>query len=118
MGTMDSFDLGLADNIKQVLQRPTDYPRPRVLVVDDEASIRDLNGQRYREPLGTTDWREARDVEKRRIAELAKRPPDPAKRRRTLGSLDVQSAIDAYVEERRSQVSPRMVAYWKENAGP
>jgi len=41
-----------------------------------------VNGQRYREPLSTTDWREARELEKHRIAELSKRPPDPAKRGR------------------------------------
>ena len=30
----------------------------------------------------------------------------------------MEAAIDAYAEERRAQVSPRMVAYWKENARP
>lgn len=39
-----------------------------------------VNGQRYREPLGTSDWREARATEKHRIAELTKRPPDPGRR--------------------------------------
>ncbi len=77
-----------------------------------------VNGQRYREPLGTTDWREAKSIEQRRVAEIARRPPDPTKRRQTFGSLDVKSAIDAYADERRSQVSPRMVAYWIENARP
>ena len=32
--------------------------------------------------------------------------------------LDVSAAIDAYAKERRAQVSPRMVAYWTENARP
>jgi integrase len=77
-----------------------------------------VNGQRWREPLGTSDWREARALETRRVAELARRPPDPARRRQTFSALDVKSAIDAYAEERRCQVSPRMVAYWKENARP
>jgi len=29
-----------------------------------------VHGERHREPLGTTDWRLARDLEKTRIAEL------------------------------------------------
>ncbi|HUR21239.1 MAG TPA: tyrosine-type recombinase/integrase [Vicinamibacterales bacterium] len=77
-----------------------------------------INGQRHREPLGTSDWREAKTTERRRVTEIERRPPDPAHRRKTLGPLDVKSAIDAYVEERRSQVSDRMLAYWKENARP
>ena len=36
-----------------------------------------VNGERYRERLGTMDWRQARELEKKRIAELEKRPPDP-----------------------------------------
>ena len=77
-----------------------------------------VNGQRVREPLGTTDWREARQVERRRVTELAKRSPDPVNRRGTIGNLNVSSAIAAYAEERRAQVSARMVAYWMENARP
>jgi site-specific recombinase XerD len=77
-----------------------------------------VNGERSREPLGTTDWRKAKQREKERVAELSKRPPDPAKRRRTYAQLTVATAIEAYAEERRAQVSPRMVAYWKENAKP
>src|SRR5688572_21394904 len=77
-----------------------------------------VNGQRYREPLDTTDWREAREIEKHRIAELTKRPPDRARRGYSYGALDVKTAIDTYAEERRAQVSARMVGYWKENAKP
>src|SRR5579872_6469179 len=77
-----------------------------------------INGQRYREPLNTTDWREARTRETRRVAELALRPPDLAKSVRTFAALDVKSAIETYAEQRRVQVSTRMVAYWKENARP
>ena len=77
-----------------------------------------VRGQRYREPLHTTDWREAKDREKHRLSELALRPADPAKRGRSYGALDVTAAIDAYAKERRAQVSPRMVAYWTENARP
>jgi integrase len=77
-----------------------------------------VNGQRYREPLNTTDWREARDSEKHRIAELTKRPLDTGKRGRTYGALDVETAVERYADERRAQVSRRMFAYWKENAKP
>jgi len=77
-----------------------------------------VNGERYREPLGTTDWRQARELEKKRLAELQNRPPDPTKRTRLFGTLSVAAAIDLYADERRSQVSKRMVAWWKENVGP
>ena len=77
-----------------------------------------VNGQRCREPLGTGDWREARGIEKQRIAALTKRPPDPAKRGQSYGALDVQAAVETYADERRAQVSARMVGYWKENAKP
>ena len=69
-----------------------------------------VGGQRYREPLHATDWREAKEHEKERVAELARRPADPAGRGRSYGALDVSKAIEAYAKERRAQVSPRMVA--------
>jgi len=77
-----------------------------------------VNGERYREPLGTTDWRRARELEKSRIAELQKRPPDPTKRARTFGGLSVGQAIEAYADDRRAQVSARMIAWWRENGVP
>jgi integrase len=74
-----------------------------------------VNGQRYREPLGVSDVREARRLEKDRIVEFSKRRADPAKRRQLFGSLTITEAIAAYVQDRRAQVSPRMVKYWHEN---
>ena len=74
-----------------------------------------LNGQRYREPLGVTDVRQARRLEKDRIAEFSTRRPDPAGRRNVFGSLTISRAVAAYAEERRAQVSPRMLKYWVEN---
>ena len=53
-----------------------------------------VHGERHREPLGTTDWREARDLEKKRLAELLHRPPDPTKRARTFAGLDVAAAVE------------------------
>ena len=70
-----------------------------------------IHGQRYREPLDTTDGREARQREKTRIAELSKRPLDPAKRRQSFSSLTIAEAIEAYTADRRAQVSPRMLKY-------
>ena len=77
-----------------------------------------VNGERHREPLGTTDWRQARDLEKKRIAELQHRPPDPTKRARTFSGLTVAAAVEQYAEDRRGQVSDRMVAWWKEMGRP
>jgi hypothetical protein len=74
-----------------------------------------VNGQRYPEPLGVSDVREARRLEKDRIVEFSKRRADPAKRRQLFGSLTITEAIAAYVQDRRAQVSPRMVKYWHEN---
>ncbi len=77
-----------------------------------------VNGHRYRESLSTTDWREAKRREKLRLQELVNRSPDPLKLGQTYGALDVKTAIDRYATERKAQVSPRMVSYWKENAKP
>jgi hypothetical protein len=77
-----------------------------------------VRGQRYREPLHTTDWREAKEREKERLTELSRRPGDPAQRGRSYGAHDVAKAVEAYAKERRAQVSPRMVAYWTVNARP
>jgi integrase len=74
-----------------------------------------VNGQRYREPLGVSDVREARKLEKDRIVEFSKRRPDPARRRKMFGSLTITLAIATYVRDRRAQVSGRMLKYWTEN---
>ena len=77
-----------------------------------------VNDQRYRESLHTTDWRKATQLERQRIAELAKASPDLTQRGQTYGALDVATAIDTYADERRAQVVARTVAYWRENAKP
>src|SRR6478736_2925693 len=74
-----------------------------------------INGQRYRHALGTTDPREARNLEKQKIAEYALRRPDPAKRRQVFGSLPLTQAVERYIDDRRAQVSKRMRKYWTEN---
>lgn len=77
-----------------------------------------VNGCRYRESLGTTDGREAKRLERERCEQLKNRAPDPAKRTKAYGSMTVEAAVKAYTLERRAQVSPRMVAYWSEQARP
>ena len=77
-----------------------------------------VHGHRYREPLGTTDWREATRLERQRIEQLEGRATVPTARSLTYSAMDVSSAITAYAEERRAQVSKRMAAYWLENARP
>lgn len=77
-----------------------------------------VHGERHREPLGTTDWRQARELEKKRVAELQKRPADPTKRAHKFSGLTIAAAVDQYAEDRRSQVSQRMVTWWKEMGRP
>ena len=77
-----------------------------------------VHGHRYREPLGTTDWREAKRLERQRIEQLEGRATVPTAKSLTYAGMDVTAAIRAYAEERRAQVSKRMVAYWLENLRP
>jgi integrase len=77
-----------------------------------------VHGHRYREPLGTTDWRKAKHLERDRIAQLEARASVPTAQSVAYASMDVAAAITAYAGERRAQVSKRMVSYWLENAKP
>jgi integrase len=77
-----------------------------------------VHGHRYREPLGTSDWREAKRLERERLEQLEGRSSVPTANSRTYAAMDVATAIKTYAEERRAQVSKRMAAYWLENAKP
>jgi hypothetical protein len=77
-----------------------------------------VHGHRYREPLNTTDWREAKRLERERLDQLESRSTVPTANSRTYAAMDVAAAIRPYAEERRAQVSKRMVSYWLENAKP
>ncbi len=77
-----------------------------------------VHGHRYREALGTRDWREAKRLERERIEQLEKRATVPTANSKTYAVLDVDAAISTYAAERRAQVSRRMAAYWLENAKP
>ena len=94
-------------------RRPTLWKRGRQYWMDTV-----VGGRRYRKPLLTTDWREAKDREKQHLAELARRPADPARRGRSYGALDVTKGDRGVRQGAARQVSPRMVAYWTENAKP
>jgi integrase len=91
----------------------TTYKRKKIYWMDAT-----VNGFRYREPLGTTDGREAPRLERERIAQLQNRAPDPRKRSKAYGSMTIASAMEAYIVERRAQVSSRMQAYWREQSRP
>jgi integrase len=77
-----------------------------------------VHGHRFREPLGTTDWREAKRLERERVEQIRTKGSVPSAASLTYAAMDVSTAIAAYAEERRAQVSPRMRAYWLENARP
>jgi len=66
-----------------------------------------INGIRYRQSLQTTDWREARNLERERIKLLEKRTPDPHKRGKSYGSMTIEAALAVYIAERRgSGIAP------------
>src|SRR5438094_75664 len=62
-----------------------------------------VHGHRYREPLGTTDWREAKRLERQRIEQLEGRATVPTAKSLTYAAMDVSTAIRSYAEERRAQ---------------
>jgi integrase len=75
-----------------------------------------VNGCRYREALGTKDRIEASELMFKRIEQLKTKAPDIAKSSKSFGSMDITTAMDAYIVDRKAQVSPRMIAYWRECA--
>lgn len=77
-----------------------------------------VNDCRYRESLGTHNRQEAGERMTRRMEQLREKAPDPAKRSKSYGSMSIQTALETYTKERRAQVSPRMISYWKEQARP
>jgi hypothetical protein len=77
-----------------------------------------VHGHRFREPLGTTDWREAKRLERERVEQIRTKAPVPSAASLTYAAMDVSTAIAAYADERRAQVSARMRGYWLENGRP
>jgi len=75
-----------------------------------------VNGQRFRESLDTSDWREAQAKEKELIAQASQG-------KLAIGSLQFgrmafSSAADSYVEERLPRLSPRTIQTEKERLKP
>jgi integrase len=77
-----------------------------------------LNGCRYREPLGTRDTGEAHELMIKRVEQLKAKAPDAAKRSKSFGAMDIATAMEAYIQQRRAKVSPRMCVYWDEQSRP
>ena len=68
-----------------------------------------VNGVRYREPLRTTDKREAKEVEKRRVAEiLAGKGSSLAGRE--FARLPFTTALEQLMEERKPYIAPKTQA--------
>ena len=52
------------------------------------------------------------------VEQLETKSSRPSAKSLTYAAMDVETAIPAYADERRAQVSPRMVAYWLKNVRP
>jgi integrase len=76
-----------------------------------------VGGVRYREPLRTTDKREAKDLEKQRVAEiLAGKGSSIAGR--SFARLQFCDAADKLIEERKPHVAPRTQDLDRERSKP
>ena len=75
-----------------------------------------VNGQRFRESLDTSDWREAQAKEKELIAQASR--GKLAVGSHQFGRLAFSVAADAFVEERRPHLSPRTIQTENERLKP
>jgi integrase len=64
-----------------------------------------VNGQRFRESLDTTDWREAQRLEKEKISEAQQGKLLPSSQQ--FSRLAFSEAADRYLESRKVELSPR-----------
>ena len=76
-----------------------------------------MNGVRYREALNTTDKREAKDLEKNRVAEI-KQGKGASKTGREFARKPFSEAAIVYLEERKPHVSERTMQFEKERLKP
>jgi len=76
-----------------------------------------VNGVRYREALDTTDGREARNLEKKRVAEIlaGKRASTTG---RDFGRKPFGEAAEVYLEERTPHVAARTIQFERERLKP
>jgi len=75
-----------------------------------------VNGQRYRESLDTTDWREAQAKEKELISQASQ--GKLATGYQQFGRLAFSQAADLYVAERLSHLASRSIQTEKERLKP
>lgn len=64
-----------------------------------------VDGQRYRQSLDTSDWREAQAAEKKLIAQAEQGKLAPASQHSA--ELNVTEAIERYLEDRATRVQVR-----------
>jgi integrase len=76
-----------------------------------------IHGVRYREALNTTDKREAKELEKDRIAAI-KQGKGASKTGREFARKPFSEAAILYLEERKPHVSERTTQFEKERLGP
>src|SRR5258708_2493608 len=76
-----------------------------------------MHGLRYREALDTTDKRAAKELEKKRIAEITE-GKGASKTSRAFARKSFSEAAGAYLEERKPHVAERTMQFEKERLGP
>jgi len=76
-----------------------------------------IHGVRYREALNTTDKREAKELEKDRVAEI-KQGKGASKTGREFARKPFREAATAYLEERKPHVAERTIQFENERLGP
>src|ERR1051326_1330180 len=76
-----------------------------------------ISGIRYREALDTTDGREAKTLEKKRVAEI-QQGKAASKSGREFARKTFTDAGNLFVEERKSHVSERTIQFEKERLKP
>lgn len=75
-----------------------------------------VNGQRFRQSLGTTDWREAQAKEKCLIAQASQGKLAPASKQ--FSKLNITNAIEQYLADRAAHVEPRSKRSESDHAKP
>jgi hypothetical protein len=76
-----------------------------------------IHGVRCREALNTTDKRQAKELEKNRVAEI-KQGKNASKTGREFARKPFHEAAKVYLEERQPHVSERTMEFEKERLGP
>jgi len=75
-----------------------------------------VNGQRFRQSLDTTDWREAQHLEKELIAQASAGKLAPSSQQ--FARLSFADAADQYIEDRSAHLSSRTICTERERLKP